>query len=230
MARTGPDTARNPEEAGRLGIRWPTQHRSRRRFEEILDAADRLLERCDPADFSIYALAPEAGMSAPSIYHFFRSPALVLMTLADRYLDKLLALMDEPPPTHLTTWTQLQDQLFERAQVFFEAHAPARKLLLGAAYSTETRKRDLNNDVLIAERALAMFQQVYLVPDTPDLLERFVETIVINESIWALSYHRHGRITDEMAARARVARVAYAMSFLPERLELRSPRAPDVGA
>src|SRR5512141_2918671 len=133
MARTDPDMAGNPEETGPLGIRRPTQHRSRRRFGEILDAADRLLERCDPAEFSIYALAAEAGMSAPSIYHFFRSPALVLTTLADRYLDKLLSLMDEPLPTDLTTWLQLQDQLFERAQVFFEAHAPARKLLLGAA-------------------------------------------------------------------------------------------------
>lgn len=230
MGRTDLDVARTPDEPGRLGIRWPTQERSRRRFEEILDAADRLLERCDPADFSIYALAPEAGMSAPSIYHFFRSPALVLMTLADRYLHKLLALMDEPLPTHLTTWAQLQDHLFERARVFFEAHAPARKLLLGAAYTTETRKRDLNNDVRIAEKALARFQQVYLVPDTPDLLERFVETIVINESIWALSYHRYGRITDQMAARARVARVAYAMTFLPERLELHPTRATDAGA
>ena len=207
-------------------IRWPTQERSRRRFEGILDAADRLLERIDPTDFSIYALAPEAGISAPSIYHFFRSPALVLMALADRYLGRFLALMDLPLPAGITTWQDLEGHLFERSRQFFESHAPARKLLLGAAYSSEFRKRDLNHDVRLAERGLALFQQVFILPASPDLLEKFVEMIVINEAIWALSYHRHGRITDEMAERARLARVSYAKTFLPECLELRPTREP----
>ena len=207
-------------------IRWPTQERSRRRFEAILDAADRLLERIDPADFSIYALAPEVGISAPSIYHFFRSPALVLMALADRYMARFMALMDVPPPAGLTTWQELEGHIFEGARQFFEAHAPARKLLLGAAYTTEFRRRDLNHDVLLAEKGLAVFQQVFILPATPGLLENFVEMIVINESIWALSYHRHGRITDQMAERARLARVSYAKTFLPERLEPRPSHAP----
>ena len=50
--------------------------------------------------------------------------------------------------------------------------------------------------------------------------------IVINVSIWALSYHRHGRITDQMAERARLARVSYAKTFLPDRFELRPSHEP----
>jgi AcrR family transcriptional regulator len=226
MAPSDWQAVKEPETRSRLAIRWPMQRRSRRRFEEVLDAADRLLEHSDPADISIYALAPEAGMSAPSIYHFFRSPTLVLMALADRYLRSFLALMDEPLPAGLTTWQEIEGIFFERAREFFEAHAPARKLLLGAGYSSEIRKRDLNNDVLIAERALAAFRQVFVLPASPGLLEHFVEMIVINEAIWALSYHRHGRITDEMNERARLARVSYARTFLPEDLQLRGPREP----
>jgi AcrR family transcriptional regulator len=229
MARSERRTVVDPGAKGQPTIRWPTQERSRRRFEAILDAADRLLERSEPAEFSIYALAPEAGMSAPSIYHFFRSPTLVLMALADRYLAALLDLMDAPLPAGLTAWQELEDHLFERAREFFGAHAPARKLLLGAAYSSEIRKRDLNNDVRIAEKALVTFQRVFTLPASPDMLDHFVEMIVINEAIWALSYHRHGRITDEMNARARLARVAYARSFLPERLELRATHEPGPG-
>jgi len=226
MAPSDSRAARDPGSKARLAIRWPTQERSRRRFEGILDAADRLLERSDPADFSIYALAPEAGMSAPSIYHFFRSPTLVLTALADRYLQAFLALMDEPLPAGLTTWEELDGHLFERAREFFEAHAPARKLLLGAAYSSEIRKRDLNNDVLIAEKALAAFRQIFILPDSRGLLEHFVEVIVVNEAIWALSYHRHGRITDEMNERARLARVSYARTFLPQQLPFRGTCEP----
>jgi AcrR family transcriptional regulator len=229
MAPSEERAIRDAELKARPTIRWPTQERSRRRFEGILDAADRLLERIDPADFSIYALAPEAGMSAPSIYHFFRSPALLLTALADRYLAALLALIDAPLPEGLTTWQDVEGHLFDRAREFFQAHAPARKLLLGAAYSTEIRKRDLNNDVQIAEKALAVFQQVFVLPASPGLLDRFAELIVINEAIWALSYHRHGSITEEMNMRARLARLSYGRTFLPEHLELRERRAPGSG-
>lgn len=226
MAPGDREAVKDAGAAVRPGIRRPTQERSRRRFEAILDAADRLLERTDPLDFSIYALAPEAGMSAQAIYHFFRSPALVLMALADRYMASFLALMDPPLPPGLATWQQVEGYQFERARQFFEARAPARKLLLGAAYSSEFRSRDLNHDVLLAEKGLALLQQRFILPPASDLLDRFVEVIVINEAIWALSYHRHGRITDPMAEQARLARISYALTFLPERLELRPPQPP----
>jgi AcrR family transcriptional regulator len=165
-------------------------------------------------------------MSAQAIYHFFRSPALVLTALADRYLASFLALMDPPLPPGLGTWQQVEGYQFERARQFFEARAPARKLLLGAAYSSEFRSRDLNHDVLLAAKGLDVLQQQFILPPLPDLLDRFVELIVINEAIWALSYHRHGRITDQMAERARLARISYALTFLPERLELLPPQPP----
>jgi len=229
MAPGDGKAVKDADGAERPGIRKPTQERSRRRFEAILDAADRLLERSDPLEFSIYALAPEAGMSAQAIYHFFRSPALVLAALADRYMASFLALMDPPPPPGLETWQQVESYQFERARQFFEARAPARKLLLGAAYSSEFRSRDLNHDVLLAEKGLALLQQQFVLPPLTDLLDRFVELIVINESIWALSYHRHGRITDQMAERARLARISYASTFLPERLkpQPQQPASPE---
>jgi hypothetical protein len=61
------------------------------------------------------------------------------------------------------------------------------------------------------------------------LLEKFVEMIVINEAIWALSYHRHGRITDEMAERARLARVSYAQTFLRAPRTASAARASPAG-
>ena len=112
----------------------------------------------DPGDFSVYALAPEAAMSAPSIDYFFRSPTLVLMAMAERYL--------------------------------------------------------------------AAFRQILILPASPGLLDHSVEMTVINEAGWSLSCHRHGRITDEMNERARLARVSCALTFLPERPQLRATHAP----
>jgi AcrR family transcriptional regulator len=85
-------------------IRWPTQERSRRRFEG--PRCGGRLERIDPTDFSIYALAPEAGISAPSIYHFFRSRRWCCgwPTLSARFL----ALMDLPLPAGITTRQELE--------------------------------------------------------------------------------------------------------------------------
>jgi hypothetical protein len=75
--------------------------------------------------------------------------------------------------------------------------------------------------VLLAEKGLMAFSRVFVVPPVENLLERFLELLAISNAMWALSFHRHGEITEDMAARARLARVAYARTFMPERLELR---------
>lgn len=209
-------------ERPRLALHRPTQERGRRRFESILDAADRLLQRVDPVNFSINALAGEAGVSTQSIYQYFRSPSVVLAALAERYAFETPTRTGQALPPDIRTWEQFDAQIFERAREFLQAHISAQKLLFGTGHSGESPMRDHDEDVLIAESGFMAFSRVFVLPPGENLLDRFLELLVISNAIWALSFHRHGHITDEMAARARLARVAYARTFLPERLELRN--------
>jgi AcrR family transcriptional regulator len=203
-------------------IRRPRQKRSQQRFEAILDSADRLLETLEPAQISIYTLAEEAGLSAPSIYHFFPDAGQVFVALAERYAREFVALLDKPLPPGIETWQDYMTVRYSHGRDHHNAHAAARRLLLGSGLSATIRARDLETDRVLAERSMAEFCRLFDVAPSADLIERFTELLVINDAIWTLSVHRHGTITDGYEAQARLAREAYARTFLPEYLPLRA--------
>lgn len=202
-------------------IRRPRQKRSQQRFEAILDSADRLLETFEPAQISIYTLAEEAGLSAPSIYHFFPDAAQVFVALAERYTQEFVALLDKPLPPGITTWQGYLGARYAHGRAHYNAHTAARRLLLGSGLSATIRARDLENDSVLAQRSVAELSQLFEITSSADLIERFTELLVINDAIWTLSVHRHGTITDAYEEQARRAREAYCRTFLPEYLPLR---------
>lgn len=203
-------------------IRRPRQKRSQQRFEAILDSAARLLETLEPESISIYTLAQEADLSAPSIYHFFPDAGQVFLALAERYTQEFVALLDEPLPAGIATWQSYLAARYAHGRAHYNAHTAARRLLLGSGLSATIRARDLENDRVIAERSMAELSSLFEIAPSADLIERFTELLVINDAIWTLSVHRHGTITDAYEEQARRAREAYARTFLPEYLPLRS--------
>jgi AcrR family transcriptional regulator len=211
-----------------LQIRRPTQERGRQKFESILDAADRLLVNRDPADISIYDLAAELKTSPPSIYHFFPDISLVFVGLAERYIQEMEQMplgADKP----VAGWQELFDIPFERVRVMYESRSPVRKILLGPGLSYEILNRDLATSVVNAGRLLELMADNFETPNIPDLLDRLVEMIRINDAMWMLSFYRHGSITDEGAELARRARTAYLRTVLPEHLPRRA-RTKQAGA
>jgi AcrR family transcriptional regulator len=204
-------------------IRRPRQKRSQQRFEAILDSAARLLETLEPEQVSIYTLAKEAGLSPPSIYHFFPDAGQVFVALAERYYKEFVDLHDVPLPPGLMTWQQHMAVRYRLGREHYNASPAARRLLLGSGLSATIRARDLENDRVIAERSVAELCTRFEITASADLVERFTELLVINDAVWTLSVHRHGVITDAYEEQARRAREAYARTFLPEYLARRMP-------
>lgn len=207
-------------------IRRPRQKRSQQRFEAILDSAARLLETLEPEQVSIYTLAEEAGISPPSIYHFFPDAGQVFVALAERYTKAFVDLHDAALPSDLMTWQQHMALRFSMGRAQYNALPAARRLLLGSGLSATIRARDLENDRIIAERSANELCTLFDITMSPDLVERFTELLVINDAVWTLSVHRHGVITDGYEEQARRAREAYARTFLPEYLPRRIPAEP----
>ncbi len=214
--RPVPVSSIDEQPRGMADIRRPIQKRSRDRFEAILDAAERMLETSDPASISVHRLAAELEMSAPSIYHFFPDASLVFAALAERYLHGFEVQAADLSSIKFDNWQELQTYNFRQARSFFNANAPARKILLGPALSFDIRTRDLQSDIVMAKRGIEQMRAMFVVPYVPDLIARSIELIVINDALWALSIHRHGTITEEMEEQARRARLAYARTFFPE--------------
>lgn len=205
----------------RAGIRRPVQKRSQIRFEAILDSAERLLDRLEPSEISVYTLADDAGFSPPSIYQFFSDSNQVFVALAERILGQFVTAFDQSPNAPFHTWQELMALRFGDARAFYNQNKAARSLLLGSGLSSAIRARDLNFDREIAMRSKEEIQKRFFVGDIPEIVERFTELLVINDALWTLSVHRHGIITDAYEEQARRAREAYSRTFLPEYLPIR---------
>ncbi|NIJ39706.1 AcrR family transcriptional regulator [Sphingopyxis panaciterrae] len=210
-------------DVARPEIRRPAQKRSRARFEAILDGAERLLDTLSPSAISIHAIAAEVGISPPSIYHFFPEPQLVFSALAERYLKHFEEGVLTEVPDDVESWQDFQTLQYRAGRNWFNAHPAARQVLLGGpAWSSDIRMQDLDSNFVMAGHSIAVMTQKFIMPEIPDLHDRLVEVIVINDAIWSLSIHRHGLITDAMEEQARRARIAYSRTFLPEYLPLRA--------
>src|SRR6478735_5747847 len=69
--------------------RVPTQERSRRRVEEILDAAARLVVERGVEALSTRDIAQAAGVPVASLYQYFADKEDVLLALAQRDMDEM---------------------------------------------------------------------------------------------------------------------------------------------
>lgn len=213
------------EAALQPGIRYPRQKRSQLRFDAILASAEQLLEQMEPDAISIYTIAEASGLSPPSIYHFFSDTNQVFIALAELILERFLTVFVNPPQGPCGTRQELLATRFREGRDYYNGYAPARRLLLGSGLSAAFRARDLEVNRLLALRSIEEMNHYFIMPDTPELVERFTEMLVINDALWALSVHRHGVITDAFEEQASRAREAFCRTFLPEYLPVRPEAA-----
>jgi AcrR family transcriptional regulator len=201
-------------------IRYPTQERGRTKFEAILDATETLLVDHEPSDLSAYDIANAMGTSAPTIYHFFPSVGLVFVALAERYMDRFIS-VKWSPEAPIDTWQQLEELYMARLFRIFDEHPAIPKVLLGAGYSVEVRRKDIEIIGIIAAQLIALLDRHFVLPAIPNLEDRMAETIAIADAILMLSIHKHNYLTEEAKAMASRARIAYLRTVLPEYLSKR---------
>lgn len=190
--------------------RRPVRANGRRRFDLLLDAAERLLQRGDLEPLSIRNLAREAGVPMASVYHFLPHPAAVSVALSERYLAELEVRIAAPIPDRRTrSWAGIVAVLNRRGVGFYRDHPYAQKLILGSDHSWAIRQADLANNRRIAD-AITAFLADQIPEGTPgELLEAVVTGITIGDAVFSLSIAEHGEITDPMARDAWLAVCAY---------------------
>lgn len=210
--------------AGAPPVKRPTQQRSKLRFEQLLDAADRLLADRETTDVGLYDIAAEAGVPPASVYHLFPTKESCFAALAERYLrgmtDFILRPEDIP---NIHRWQDFIALEMGRAGEFYNDHPVMAKLFFGANVVQDVRLVDVRNveqaSAATYRRMNRHFEMPYL--KNPDV--KFATMIGIYDGIWMTSYARHGRITDEFAREAEAAAIAYCNTFLPPVVPLRPP-------
>lgn len=193
------------------------------RLQRLLDATETLLADRSDEDVSLAQIAEAADVPLPSVYHFFPNRNAAFVALARRFNDEIYALsiqlLTDPEPQ---TWQELLHMKHERAAAFQNSRPAALRLFLGAGVSVAVRNSDLSGNARIAAGRARMFHAYFQMPAMPDLVYRIEVAGACLDGIWAMSYGKHGRITDELRIEATEASIVYLRRFLPEIL----PRKP----
>ena len=202
--------------------RKPVRQRGKAKFNVLLDATEALLYEHGTDEIGLYQIAERAGTSPASVYHFFPHKNAAFLALAARYHDAFCEILAQPiDPNELKGWQDLKAIVMGRSVEYFNSHPPAQKLYLGSGCNWEIRQKDLAWNEATAQELVQMYDSHFVMPPIKDLARRFAISISITDSVWALSYGLHGRITDEYAQEALRAGIAYYRTFLPEYIDRR---------
>ena len=210
--------------------RRPAQKRSQARVGALLDAADALLQARDITEISLYDVANAAEVPPTSAYHFFPTKESVFLALAERYLQKMHAALEEAPMdlAGIERWQDLFALRYGRVVDWFNASLSARKLFMGMAIHSDIKTLDFQDMDNSAEGYFRSMDRYFEMPYVRDPVFKFSVTFAIHDGVWAASYARHGYITPEFAKEGLRAALAYMSTFLPETIALRPPaEAPE---
>lgn len=211
--------------------RLPRRASGRARFELLVDATDRLLGERDAGDVSLYDIAAIAGVPTASVYHFFPSTAAAFVALAQRYLAHFREIVAAPlDHAALTGWQDIFHIKGAQARAFYNQHVIACKLFLGSEYSWHVRLADIEGNREFGQIVAAACRKHFELPGDSGLVEEIEIAIGISDSIWSLSYQRHGFITDYYARESVRAYNAYIGLYLPTYLPRREQPLPDAAA
>ena len=206
----------------RRSARSPSHARGVVRFNALLDATEALLLEHNPDEIGLYQIAEEAGVPPASVYHFLPTKGAAFLALTERYLAGFRELLSQPvEASRLKSWQDLVALGQERAVDYYSGHLPAMKILLGGFPSWEVRQVDVHFSETLALNYYTYYDEVFYMPHVADAGHKFRIGLAIIESIWAISFSKHQRITEEYAADALDASIAYLRLFLPQFVEPR---------
>lgn len=190
--------------------RRPERANGRRRYEMLVSAAQRLLERDGIAALTIQQIAREARVPMASVYHFFPSPAAACVAVAEAYLQGFSEIVARPiARVTEMTWREVIATLMRRAFDHYRAHPYAQHLILGSEYSWQIRQADVRNNRALARAVGALIRAKVPAVDDQVLVEALVVGIHIQDAIWSLSVVEHGAVTRQAMDEAVLAACGY---------------------
>lgn len=201
----------------------PSQDRSRRRNEEILDAAARLLEFVNIEDLSHSDVAAAAGTSKASVHYHYPTIAALQLQLGRKFDAENTAYVSRHPRLRAPSGTW-QDFVRIRAAVsrdWFNSHRAACEALLGPLLARENRLAGMSYNSQVGADLLQGLRLNFHLPDRPDLQGAISLNGEIIDLFWSRSYLVQGRIDDESLEESLRASVGYLRNFFPEYLPRR---------
>ena len=186
------------------------------RRQQLLDAAQGLLETHELDAISLGDVAAAAEVPKGSAYHFYDDIKDLYSALLSRFAEELVGILEAPLSGKLKSWRDVVEALNRRGVKFYAGNRAAMQLQIGPKVPTELKLRDRQNDAAIGgiyERHIATH---FTLPEFEDRSKVFFRAVEIADLMFMLSVLERGHITVDMGREASKAMCAYLACYLPE--------------
>lgn len=201
----------------------PVQERSRRRNDQILEAAAKLLETVNIENLAHADIATVAGISKASVHYHYPTIAAIQLALGQRYdADVAQYVTAHAAPGHVASWHEIVRRNAGLAWTWFNQNRPACEALLGPLMTRENRLAGMDYNARGGSATLRRIRKEFVIAEQPQLEEVFAYNGEIIDLFWSRSYLRSGRIDEAALEESLRASLGYLRNFLPEIL----PRQP----
>jgi AcrR family transcriptional regulator len=194
--------------------RQPSQDRSAKRFNLILDTAAQLIVERGLSGVTPTAIARESGMTGPAIYRYFTDMEHVLRALAARNLQRFFAAQEELLSDPDITWEDAVAATVDISAEMFRTEPSFARLRIGEGLdrnvdsTPNTRLRD------VAVAAVELFQPRYGAWDRPLLVEHIEVIVQVVFALIGRAFESHAQGDQFFIDEAKKFAVSYLGNFL----------------
>lgn len=192
------------------------QARGIERRSLLVQAAYELLCEEDIDDISFLDIAKRAGVPEGSAYHFFKNRMAIFIAV-DECLGKEFheCIRGFEPPDGVNSWLSLLEMLIDLCVEIYRKNRAYEQLLLSGKTPQEVRLADQKGTYSLACAFMDKLRSCCDIPDKPELDEKMYFLFEWLETLFKLSYNRHGDVTSEGVAEGKRLAGAYLSLYLP---------------
>ncbi len=198
--------------------RVPTQERSKKRYQAILDAAVNMLETANIEDISLHDIGKATGLPPASVHYLFSTFSAVHYELNKYYNERLTVAITSRARELVAngTWQDLVRATMKLARTEYNNSRAMSEVMLGPSLHRSIRSLNLENNAIYAEALVDLVGEFFILPELPEMSKYFVFSSELVEGLWAAAYARYGEIDDLTFEESVRACLAYLRCFFPE--------------
>ncbi|MFV0476080.1 MAG: TetR/AcrR family transcriptional regulator [Pikeienuella sp.] len=185
------------------------------RYRKLISAVEELIESGGTSAVTIQAVAKQAGVPMPSVYHFFPSPVAACIAAAESHQLAISEIVSRPQsrkeaPDPETYIRNIEDEVVG----YYNSQPIARRLILGSDCSWHIRQIDIKNQREIAHKLMEELSERFGLPVSPAFENALTNASAIMDAMWALSIDMYETITPHYAEEAHRAAFAYVSNYM----------------
>jgi len=182
----------------RYTAKIPVQARSKKRFNEILHAAEALVIEIGIDQVSPHKIAKRVGIPPASVYQYFPTMGALFSTMAEIHFVRAFDMIEESiAEQSISCWQDLAQVLVDIAYDFYTQDKISEVLFLSNFVAPGVRELSAIRLTRLGDYFVEKFALLYKKSELEHLAEKLAISIEVMKGVYIRSLSLHGEIKPE---------------------------------